>query len=111
MKAWAIGTATALTIAACVGMAVSNAAAQDQKRASVVIVAQSGTPAYQAQLDKLRAAVGQGDQARVNDEVVTLLGILQERPMSTPDRTNGTSLTDEMMRIISIQDERSGNSF
>jgi len=87
--------------------------AQDQKGTDRVVVAQSNVATYHAQLDRLRAAIGDGDQAKVNHEVVTLLGILEERPMSAPDHfaSNGTSLTDDMMRQISIQDERSGNSF
>ena len=116
MKRHAKATLVALTIASVIGIGVIMADAQEQKPEGNGIVAQNGTPAYHAQLDRVRTAIGHGDQARVNDEMVTLLGILEEQPMSTPDHSkhvtsNGSSLTNDMMDVLRIQDNRAGNSF
>src|SRR5579885_2557709 len=102
-------TITAIAVIGALGITVAHAAGQDQKPTGSMIVAQNDSPTYRAQLDKIRAAIGAGDQRKVNHEVVTLLGILEERPMSAPD-TKDMSLSEEMMQVIRLQEERAGTS-
>lgn len=103
----------ALAVASFLGVGALTASAQDQKNGGPVIVAQNGTTAYHAQLDRLRAAIGQGDQARVNDEMVALLGILKEPPTSGAKSVTDTggSFSEEMRATLRSQDERAGTSF